>query len=147
MNSSSFALPVGCSLLIYKPSVFGLIKRKNTLHDLLWKLLSFFKCCIYYVYDNKGNVAHKSLVIGPNFKFPFLNKGEFEIGPCYTNSKYRGNGIYPVVLRNIVESKPDSRFLMLIEERNNSSVRGVEKAGFTKVGEVVKTKWGRWIKV
>ncbi len=147
MNSSNFALPVGCSLGVHKPSVLGFMKHKNTLRDLLWKWLSFSKCRIYRVYDDEGNVAHKSLVIGPNFKFPFLDKGEFEIGPCYTNEKYRGRSIYPYVLRAIAESKPGNRFLMLVEEHNNSSIRGIEKAGFTRIGEIKRTKWGRWVKL
>ena len=76
-------------------------------------------------------------------KFAFLKQNDYEIGPCRTDIDYRGKGIYPYVLKYIVNyfGSEDSNFYMIVNENNASSRRGCEKAGFTIADEVEKTKY------
>lgn len=105
-----------------------------------------FKARLAHVEDDFGRV-HSSFVVPHNFKFPFLGKKDFEIGPCYTRNDCRGIGIYPDVLKYICSSIGDegSRFFMLVSPENKSSIRGIEKAGFKLTGKVRRSdRLRRW---
>lgn len=75
-----------------------------TLSRLRWAFLSRNEVKIYFARLKNNEIIHESMVVPQCRKFPFLRKGDFEIGPCYTAEKYRGHGIYPTVLLHIVES-------------------------------------------
>ncbi len=79
------------------------ITPKILMHNMYWWLLTRGKYRIWCAYDG-DNVIHTSYVIPKCKKFPFLNNDSYEIGPCYTESKYRGNGIYPAAIYQIVEN-------------------------------------------
>ena len=79
--------------------------------------------------------------MGKTFKFPFLNKGEFEIGPCFTLPKFRGRGVYPSVLIYILEKNKNSKFYMIVHKNNIPSIRGIEKSGFVFEKLIGKTKF------
>ena len=104
--------------------------------------MTFGKARIFYVEDENGNLIHTSYVIPKCFKFPFLKKADYEIGPCHTYSEYRGKGIYPMVLRYITShvGEQDSTFYMIVDSTNISSIRGVLKAGFVQCGTVRKSR-------
>ena len=127
------------SVLFLKSEFFKMEKKEK-----LWWLLSlgrFQKCVATY-----GNsIAHESCVIGKNFKFPFLSKTEAEIGPCFTYPQFRGKGIYPYVLKKILSEGGYNGYYMLVHEDNTASIKGIEKAGFKRVGFVEK-KNGKWIR-
>lgn len=115
---------------------------KTTLVRLLFWLMTAGKARLYYILGEKGEVAHTSYVVGRCFKFPFLKKGEYEIGPCFTAPECRGQGLYGRALGRIVGEKiyENARFYMFVSEDNDASIRGIEKAGFIQTGHVVKTK-------
>ena len=115
---------------------------------LMFFILSFGKARIFYCKDKNNKIIHESYVIPKCRKFPFLNKNDFEIGPCYTDEKYRGLGIYPNILNYITTTygKENSVFYMVVFKDNNSSIRGIEKAGFNYIGEVEKTWNLKYIK-
>jgi len=67
---------------------------------------------------------------------------DIEIGPCWTDDEYRGQGIYPSVLTRIIQNElknDEAVAYMIIKDTNTSSQRGVAKAGFTRTGEIVET--------
>lgn len=99
------------------------------------------KTKVVYV-EKDGKVIHTSLVVSKCFKFPFMIKGDYEIGPCVTKAEYRGQGVYPSVLNHITSSYGDegTNFYMLVHETNLPSIRGVEKAGFERISTVEKSK-------
>ena len=134
----------------FSPKIFHLkiksgeeLSLKSRLVRLLFIFLSKGKLLIYYVEDN-GKLIHTSYVMPACRKFPFIKKGEYEIGPCYTHSDYRGRGIYPTVLQTIVSDKKDTVFHMLVAEENHSSIRGIEKAGFAYAGKAYVTPLKRY---
>lgn len=129
------------------PSILGVMKKQNSFRDVIWKWISFGRCKIFFIMNEFGDRVHKSMLIGKNYKFPFLKKAEYEIGPCYTQEKYRGRGFYPFVLNYIVEKNPDKKFFMLVADSNKSSIRGIEKAKFKNIGYTQRNRWGRWVRL
>ena len=101
--------------------------------ELRWVIASKLRLRIYYI--KRGDVlVHSSFCTPKSFKFPFMKENDYHIGPCFTDSRYRGKGIYSLVLKRIVydlKRKPDcGNIYMIIEENNISSREGVKKAGF-----------------
>ena len=113
---------------------------RTSLFRLYISLLSLGKTKIYFAIDkNTGNIVHSSCIIPRNFKYPFLKKGEYCIGPCNTAPMFRGRGIYPYVLRYIVDDNPDIIFKMIIRKDNMPSINGVKKADFQLTTEKVRS--------
>ena len=127
------------------PTLFRYLRGEVTQSDFFWRILSFNRYRLFVVKNEKGDVIHRSACIGKCIKFPFLKKGDFEIGPCYTEDSFRGKGIYPAVLEHILCERVGN-YYMLVREDNESSIRGIEKAGFSLVGEVQRDRLGRWKK-
>lgn len=93
---------------------------------------------IFSAYSNDNKLLHTSYVVPKCWKFPFLCDNEYEIGPCNTLQQFRGQGIYPKVLEHIVHTigTKDTKFYMIVDDKNQSSIRGIEKAGFRRSGIV-----------
>lgn len=116
---------------------------KICLVRLSFWLLTWGKAKIYYMLSSSGRVMHTSYVLPRCFKFPFLTKDDYCIGPCFTYPEFRGKGIYPAVLNQICQSEnypSDTVFYMVVSDTNTPSVRGIEKAGFEKCGRIKKTR-------
>lgn len=100
--------------------------------------------CYLFVAMSGSEIIHTSLVVGKTLKFPFLKKGEAEIGPCFTEPAFRGRGVYPYVLKQIVETSLFTKHYLIINDKNKPSIHGANKAGFVKVGNVKKTFLSRY---
>ena len=111
---------------------------KSTLVRLFFCMIARKRFIIYYCCNEKGELMHTSFTVSKCIKFPFLTKNDCHIGPCETYTKFRGQGIYPKVLRYIISDYNAEKYYMIVHESNASSIRGIEKAGFEKVGCVKK---------
>ena len=127
-----------------KATIFQAIRKKVTFQDFIWNLISLNNCELYVCRNEKGEIIHRSRVVGKNIKYSFLGKNDIEIGPCYTEETYRGQGIYPAVISRILTDKNQTAY-MLVRENNISSIKGIKKAGFRQMGYVRKTNTGRWV--
>lgn len=62
----------------------------------------------------------------------------YGIGPCATDEACRGQGIYPYVVKWVINRLIISYgvrcFYMATRPRNKASIRGIEKAGFRAIG-------------
>ncbi len=76
-------------------------------------------------------------------QIPLYNKNNYIIVSCYTYPAYLGQRLHPHVIRSICNSIKDeaSVFYMCVNETNAASIRGIEKAGFTKCGTVRKSRF------
>ncbi|HET6429693.1 MAG TPA: GNAT family N-acetyltransferase [Phycisphaerae bacterium] len=66
------------------------------------------------------------------------------IGPCFTDPDYRGRGIYPRILRHIVTElggRGYGPFYVHTSPANAASLRGIEKAGFLRLGWWSGRRW------
>ena len=138
---------VKCSM--FKPSFSNGILLPEEQKDLktigvrlLFQIMTLGKARIFYV-KNENDLVHTSYVVPRCFKFPFLNKNDYEIGPCFTYPEYRGKGVYTNVLRSICQSvgNQDTVFYMIVDESNIASIKGIEKAEFTRCGTVKVSKY------
>lgn len=135
------------NLKVFTPSIRGFfikgekVNMKILCVRLVFQLITLGRARIYYIQDG-SDIVHTSYVVPSCVKFPFMNKQDFEIGPCYTYPEFRGRGIYPKVLRNICRKmgQGDGTFYMIVDEKNLSSIKGIEKAGFERCGFVKKSK-------
>lgn len=137
-------------LKVFTPSLRGLFLKsekigiKTACIRLLFQVMTFGKAQIYYV--RVGNdIIHTSYVIPACAKFPFMDRDDLEIGPCYTYPAFRGKGIYPKVLSEICRRRGNdtSSFYMIVDETNLPSIKGIEKAGFVRCGSVQKSRIGK----
>lgn len=93
---------------------------------------------------NEGKLAHLCwLFYHPGFKEQWahihLKKDEAHIASAHTDSEFRGQNIYPAVLQHILKyvAEKNIRCVYITSSpKNIASVRGIEKAGFSKVGEI-----------
>lgn len=115
------------------------ISIKTVLLRLYFRVISKGTAFIYYIVE-EDRILHYSYVIGKCFKFPFLKKGDCVIGPCFTEEKSRGKGLYPKTLSTIVYNNDFNNYYMIVHKNNLSSIRGICKAGFDMVNDIEKTK-------
>ena len=131
-----------------KPTFFKAYPKQDItvnvlLQNVYWWLITKGKYRVWCAYDG-DKVIHTTYVVPKCTKFPFLNKGSFEIGPSYTEPAYRGKGVFPAVLTQIFTEIECA--YAIIEDTNAASIRGTSKFGFTVMpGEVKRDKFKRFI--
>lgn len=135
-------LPDGLRLGVFHPSWgrFRVNHFTSIWLYLFWFVFSKRKYRIYYLAD-QDRIVHLSHVISKNPKFPFLGPDDFEIGPCWTDPEYRGQGLYPHVLSQIANDFQDhvGELFIFAEEKNKASLAGISKLGFNYIGSGSKT--------
>lgn len=146
-NLADLQLTSGCKLEKYIPTFSDVIKKKTKFSDFIWRIITFNNYVLFIVKDSDNITIHSSAKIGRCYKFNFLGKNSYEIGPCFTSKEWRGKGIYPYVLMQIISDCPDFDYYMFIDETNLSSIRGVEKVGFKAIGKIKRLKFGIWKKL
>jgi RimJ/RimL family protein N-acetyltransferase len=70
-----------------------------------------------------------------------LRDGEAEITHCVTLPEFRGQGLYPFAIRSLCQAarqRSVRRVFMITNVNNVASQRGIEKAGFTRQGRIIR---------
>lgn len=133
MNSSLLSQ---YTLSITKPGLFGLTKfGQGFFVNLYWFLISFGKFEILQLHDSV-NVVHYSYISPKVYRFPFMKKGDIQIGPCFTYKKYQKRGIYTYVLQYLISQYYNNgrNLWIYCNENNEASRKTIEKVGFKKQG-------------
>jgi hypothetical protein len=60
----------------------------------------------------------------------------YTAGDSYTIESYRGQGIYTNILK-LISSEKEKDIIIFVDPNNLSSIRGIEKAGFSKLYEFI----------
>lgn len=97
-----------------------------------------------YTINEGDTLVHKSYVFEKVHLLRLFNKKGPVIGDCYTNKSYRGQAIYPNVINRIANeilNNQAKEIFMVVNQDNKSSIRGIEKAGFTKFADVKSSRW------
>lgn len=89
---------LGYRLVRYIPKIgdfgnYGL----SSLVNMLWFLFSFGNFSVLVLLDDKI-VVHYSYLTPKVFRFPFMKRGDVQVGPCVTHESYRGQGVFSKVL-------------------------------------------------
>ena len=66
-----------------------------------------------------------------------LKKEIFYIYDCFTYPKFRGKGVYPIVLAKLCEVSDRSEVYVACQSVNESSIKGILKAGFERYKDFV----------
>jgi len=86
--------------------------------------------------EDKGQVIHKSFLFKKLFLLKTINEIGPAIGDCSTLEAYKGKSIYPYVINFIAKQElqhnPQKEVFIVVNSNNESSIRGIEKAGFKK---------------
>ena len=98
----------------------------------------------------RGRIAHIAWIYYPDqakkhpTPFRILKPDEAAIANCVTLPEFRGQGIYPAVVRNLLQELKKQgyrRCYMYIETDNIASQRGVSKIGFKPVGKTWRLRF------
>lgn len=95
--------------------------------------------------DSMDQVVTTAEVCRKFWKFPFMTAKSFHIGPCMTKPSCRGRGYYPYLLQQIIKDYPRNDFFMIVDEKNEASIRGVTKAGLQPFAKGIKNKFGQYV--
>lgn len=91
-------------------------------------------------------VATQKAWVGEADRFFIVPPGDAYIYESFTAPDMRGRGVYPAVLATISSTlgpRGISKLWIAAESANRSSLRAIEKAGFTRSFEVgVRRRWG-----
>lgn len=111
---------------------------KSALVRLNFCFMTKGKAMIFSAYSQENELVHTSVVVPKCYKYSFCNKEDYVIGPCQTVPAHRGKGIYPYVIRYIMEviGSEDAVFYMFASHDNEKSIRGIQKAGFIECGTI-----------
>jgi ribosomal protein S18 acetylase RimI-like enzyme len=127
--------------LIVKGHPPDLELEKKERHPVPWEL----QCDIYdgvrdfFIYregDRVGHVAWLYYRGDPN-RILRLDEGDCEIKFCLTLPEFRGRGLYPAALLAIqvyLKDRGFHRCFICVKSDNRASIKGIEKAGFHRVG-------------
>jgi RimJ/RimL family protein N-acetyltransferase len=97
-----------------------------------------------YTIKEGDTLVHTSYLYDSVFLLKLLKKNGPVIGDCYTNKQYRGQSIYPQVINKIAFEtlkKGIQDVFIVVSPENISSIKGIEKAGFTKFASIKGTRW------
>lgn len=95
----------------------------------------------FFVALDEGGIQHISWIYyhhHPN-RVLCLTPMDAEIKYALTLERFRGQGLYPRVLRSIAGYLREKRFrrvFICVSEDNRSSIRGIEKAGFKRIARM-----------
>jgi len=133
---------------LWKPSLTNVVPRgtTSTPFAVWWMMyqLHIFKnkdYRVFIVYEGK-TLVHRSGVFPRYFRFPFMAQEDLQIGDLWTHSDHRNKGLATYAIQEIVNilGKPGRRFWYVVEKDNFASIRVIEKSGFVRVGEGIRTK-------
>ena len=121
---------LGFSCIVHSPDLFSLRRYGSSLAvNLFWYIFTLGKFKIVYLFDG-DYVAHYSYISPKTFRFPFMSSQDIMVGPCFTNSKYRGKGIFTDVLRLINSVYCDKNLWICANLNNTASLRAFESSGY-----------------
>lgn len=114
------------------------INQFKGVHFFLWSL--FKGSGFYKIYSLKkdGTVVCTAEVLNHCPFLRFLPSQSIHIGPCHTPEQHRGNGYYPMLIKYITGCYKGHDCYMFVKDDNYASIRGIEKAGFNRIGECKK---------
>ena len=145
-------LDLDYDLIEHRPTLLKMkLSRFRGLKDFLihfsWYIFTKGQYRIIYGM-HRNEIIHYSYVIPKYARFAFMSKDDLEIGPCFTEERYRGKGIYPAVIIYIIKRfrKKDRKFFLFAGEDNVSSQKGCLKTGMIEGGCVHKDFIGTYRK-
>lgn len=139
-------------LKLFKPTLFNIMPPNYFKFSfLVWWLFWILriledKYFIGLVYNQDNKIAHHFIVLPKFFKYPFMAKGDFQIGDVWTSPSYRGLNLsaYAIstILKDILKVDNNSIWYLTTPE-NYPSIKVAEKLGipFFNLGYVTNESY------
>ena len=87
---------------------------------------------------NDGRLVHRLIITPRWFRFPFMGRGDLQVGDLWTHPGMRGQGLARLALATVrALTEPEDLLWYLVEADNTASIRLAEAACYRCVG------WGR----
>ena len=95
---------------------------------------------------NNNTLVHYTFFTPYCYKFGFMDRHDYVIGPCWTAEAFRGNHIYPITICNVAyqltQKNINSHVYLLVRPDNKESTNAVlHSSGWIPVGTITKTKF------
>jgi hypothetical protein len=88
-----------------------------------------------YFIQIEDKIIHQSTLFKSIYLLQLIQKKGPTIGECFTNEEFKGKSIYPFVINYIAKdaiiNNNQKEVFIIVNSDNVSSIRGIEKAGFT----------------
>jgi len=128
-------------ILIKKLNPFS-FKFKGLIANIYWWLISKKSWIIYVREKGSKKIASFSYVLGKSYKFPFMEKGELQIGPSFTYPEFRRKGLFKSSVQFILKKFEADGFEMIgiARPENLSSLNCLYGLGFIKKSKCWKNK-------
>lgn len=107
----------------------------------------FSRVFVEYDYIVNQVIVSKAVLISKAPLYKFLPAKGVHLCYCETIQEARGKGYYPQLLSYIQNDFRSDELYMVVDENNNASIRGVERAGFERCGRVEKLKNGVFVEI
>ena len=141
-------LEEGYSWEIWKPSCAEIVPKGMPLLPFgAWWVLHHARIFSNREYGiflirSMGTIVHRSVITPGYFRFPFMGKGDLQIGDTWTSSDHRGKGLAVYAIRKIImECARQGRCVWyLVDKDNLPSIKAAEKAGLVRYGEGTRSK-------
>ncbi len=100
--------------------------------NILWYLFSLGNFKVLVLLDGQI-VVHYSYVTPKIYRFPFMKKGDIQVGPCVTHKSYRGQGVFTKVLELIPSLYPgrDRTIWTYTTEDDIAAQKAFKNAGYS----------------
>lgn len=137
----------GMEYFWWRPGLTSLIPPTLGVIFMGWWLFHAFRIfkgrdySVLFIKHN-GRIVHRSCVIPPYFRWPFMGTNDLQISSTWTDTAYRGKNLATIALQKIVTDmkKEGRRFWYMSREENPASVSVAKKAGFLLFGYATRTK-------
>ncbi|KMZ53644.1 GNAT family N-acetyltransferase [Dorea sp. D27] len=127
------------------------VRNKNVQYAFE-NMVSKGQVCVFAYVDGRM-AGHAACVLPHNIEGAFKVKNSAYIHYCYVDSKYRGNNIYPLMLKYLIETcstdKDIMKFTITTSFDNRPSQLGLKKVGFSYLKRYYYVEWWKfkWKKI
>lgn len=132
--------PLKGRVIFFRPWKISMVSKLIFMGEKL-NLLKIFLLSIYELLIGKsqiqieiiayylnGKIISYAICQDINYHLPSENSTGIEVGTAYTKDNYRGLGLYPYIIHNVIK-KNNQDIYMISKTSNISSTKGIEKAG------------------
>lgn len=126
----------------WQPSLFSIKPKGLPIYPfLIWwcfYYLKIFRNKNYFIFlvRDKERVVHRTCVFPPFFRFPFMSKGDVQVGDILTVAEYRGKGLasYVLSMAKKLTNLSEGGVWYVVENDNAISQKVARNNGFRLFG-------------
>jgi RimJ/RimL family protein N-acetyltransferase len=147
LRAPSPSVPSSLRVDLWRPSLGNMKPAgfQGLVFDVWWlfhntHLFANRDYCQLVIYDG-DRLVHRSGIFPRYPRFPFMGGSDLQIGDTWTDPDYRGRGLATLAIHETLRrlARPGRAFWYIVEPANVASVRTIERAGFARVAESVRT--------